>query len=210
MILVALLSLSSACAGNRAHVDWRPGLTAMSFEGIYEIPLAEYEAFADEAATNVTFDRYRSEAQPGVSEAMTSLGERLAGSPDADPRGYAISTLGGDGVVTFLGAPQTTGPVDWFSMTPDFRWAAIVSKTKLAVATQQASTGIDVGSLLGAGLGGYQFMMVARDDELTVFALPEIGGAVTAHEPGYLFSFRYRPDSRAPWAISVARVSVTL
>ncbi|HVI04401.1 MAG TPA: hypothetical protein VM869_37195, partial [Enhygromyxa sp.] len=63
---------------------------------------------------------------------------------------------------------------------------------------------------IGNELAGHRVMMLVRDGELTVFALPELGGAVTANEPGYLFSFRHQPGAREPWQISVARVVVVM
>jgi hypothetical protein len=207
---VSLFSL--ACAGNRAYLDWRPGLTEVDFDGLYEISLDEFDTFAEEAADNASFDRYRDEARPDASAIMAELGEVLAATADADPRGYAILELGGDGRVSLTGDRGQTysGAVDWFAITPDRQYTALLSETKLAVAIDGASTGIELGSLLGSGLGGLRMMMLARDGELTVFALPELGGAVAANEPGYLFSFRHQPGAREPWAISVARVVVVM
>lgn len=204
--------LLPACAGNRAYLDWRPGLSEIDFEGKFEISLDEYQGFTDEAAANLRFDRIRGGGLAEAGAAMAAVGEGLAASPSLDPRGYAIAELSGDGSVTLTGARGQlhTGTVEWFSSTPDRKRAALVSGTRLAVAVDGASTGIDLGSLLGAGLGGYHTMMLARGEELSVFVLPELGGAVTANATGYLFSFRYNPGAREPWAISVARVVVTV
>jgi hypothetical protein len=205
---LALSLLAPACAGNRAHLDWRPGLSELDFEGKFEISLNEFQSFTDEAAANVSFDRIRGGADLAeAGAAMAAIGETLA---NPDPRGYAIIELPGDGSVTLIGDRGKThgGAVDWFASSPDRRKAALLSGTRLAVAFNGASTGIDVGSLLGTSLGGYRLLMVERDGELTVFALPELGGAVSAHEPGYLFAFRHRAGGREPWEISVARVVI--
>ena len=211
--------LAPGCAGNRAYVDWRPGLSEIDFEGAFEVSIADYQGFADEAAANLSFDRSKGPPSPEAAAAMAELGETLARSPNPDPRGYAITALSGDGSVTLTGDPPST--VDWFATSPDRRWTALLSDTKLAVAVDGASTGIELGSLLGLGGGlsggvggglggGYQFMMLPRDGELTVFALPELGGSVAVNEPGYLVSFRYQAGSREPWDISVARVVIAL
>jgi hypothetical protein len=212
-ILAVLISLfGSACSSNQAYLDWRPGLSELDFGGLYEISLDEFETFADEAADNASFDRYHGESEPEASAAMAEIGEKLAATADADPRGYAIVELGGDGRVSLIGdrGQNYSGAVDWFAVTPDRRHAALLSESKLAVAMDGASTGIELGSLLGGGLEGYRVMMIVREDELTVFTLPELGGVVTANEPGYLFAFRHQPGGRVPWQISVARVVVSL
>lgn len=209
ILIVALFG--SACAGNQAYLDWRPGLSELDFGGLYEISLDEFETFSDEAADNVTFDRYHGESHPEASAAMAALGEQLADG-DPDPSGHAIVELGGDGRVVLTGdrGRSLTGTVDWFAVARDRRHAALLSKTKLAVAIDGASTGIDVGSLLGTGLGGYHIMMIVRDGELTVFALPELGRVVTANEPGYLFAFVHQPGKREAWDVSVARVAIAM
>ncbi|HLT35896.1 MAG TPA: hypothetical protein VK034_06415 [Enhygromyxa sp.] len=205
-------SISSACAGNQAYLDWRPGLTELDFGGLYEVSLDEFERFSAEAANNIGFDRYHGESDPEASAAMAELGEELAAAGDPDPRGYAIVELGGDGRVSLTGARgQTlTGTVDWFAATPDRRRAALLSKTKLTVAIDGASTGIDLGTLIGSALAGHHVMMIVRDEELTVFVLPELGGVVTANEPGYLFAFRHQPGKREAWSVSVARVIIAM
>ncbi len=213
VLLAFVLALfGSACAGNRAYLDWRPGLSELDFEGLFEISFDEFDEFAEEAAANASFDRFHGVAEADASAQMAELGEALAGSADLDPRGYAIETLGGDGNVSLTGDRGRTysGAVDWFAITPDRRHAALISGTKLAVAIDGASTGIDIASLVAGSLGGYQVMMLMRDDELSVFTLPELGGVVTANEPGYLFSFRHHPGARQPWDVSVARVLVKL
>lgn len=213
--LVASLLISAvvpACGGNRAYLDWRPGLTELDFDGVYEISLDELDGFAAEAAANTSFDRFRGEARADASERMAALGEAVAGNSNPDPRGYSILALGGDGSVSLAGdrGRTYTGVVDWFAITPDGRHAALVSGTKLAVAIDGASTGIELGSLIGSGLAGHRALMLVRGDELTVFTLPELGGVVSANEPGYVFSFRHQPGAREAWQISVARVVVKI
>jgi hypothetical protein len=215
-LLAALLLAGSAlaCAGAQAYVDWRPGLSAADFDGTFEIDLDEYERFADTGEPNTLFDRHHGVSSSEAAAAMKAVGERLAGAP-GDPRGYSILALEGapdGGSVRFRddGGRELSGTVDWFAATPDRRWAALLSDTKLAVAIDGASTGVDLGSLLGGAVRGYRFMMLVEGEELTVFALPEMGGAVTAYEAGYVLSFRHREGARRPWEISVARVSITM
>ncbi|MFO7564357.1 MAG: hypothetical protein R6X02_17045 [Enhygromyxa sp.] len=212
ILILALSWFCWACAGNQAYLDWRPGLTELDFEGLYEISLDEFDRFAAEAAANASFDRFHGESRADASAAMAELGEELAGREGADPRGHAIVELGGDGRVSLTAerGRLVSGTVDWFAITPDRRHAALLTKTKLAVAIDGASTGIDVGSLTGTGLAGHRIMMIVRDSELTVFALPEFGGVVSANEPGYLFAFRHHPGKREPWEISVARVVIVM
>ncbi len=212
LVVLALALFGSACAGNQAYLDWRPGLTELDFEGLYEISLDEFDGFAREAEANAVFDRTRGPAQADAGARMAALGEAVAAAASPDPRGFAIASLTGDGSVELTderGAAQR-GAVDWLAITPDGRHAALVSGTKLAVAIDGASTGVELGSLLGASLGGTRLMMLVRDEELTVFALPELGGAVSANEPGYLLSFRSRPGAREPWEIGVARVIIKM
>jgi hypothetical protein len=210
LALVLLLGWSLGCGGSQAYIDWRPGLRAVDFDGSFEIALDEYERFADEAEPHTLFDRLHGDARPEAAPAMAELGERLAGSP-VDPRGYAIVGLGGDGKVRFLDdrEREVEGTVDWYATTPDRQWAALLSGDKLAVAIGQASAGVDLGSLLG-GADGHHFMMLVDGDELTVFALPEIGGAVAANETGFVLSFRHQTGGREPWDITVARVSISM
>jgi hypothetical protein len=198
------------CGGSQAYVDWRPGLSAADFEGSFEIPLDEYERFADEAEPHTLLDRLHGDAKPEATAAMAELGERLASGP-SDPRGYAIVSLGGDGKVRLLDDRQQhlDGPVDWFATTPDRQWAALLSGDKLAVVIGQASAGVDLGSLLG-GADGHHFMMMVDGDELTVFALPQIGNAVAANETGFVLSFRHQAGDREPWDITVARVAIAM
>jgi hypothetical protein len=201
---------SLGCGGSQAYVDWRPGLSAADFDGSFEIPLDEYERFADEAEPHTLFDRLSGDGQPEALATMAELGERLA-SNRVDPRGYAIVGLGGDGKVRLLDdrARELDGTVDWFAITPDRQWAALLSGDKLAVVIGQASAGVDLGTLLG-GADGHHFMMLVDDDELTVFALPEIGNAVAANETGFVLSFRYQAGGREPWDITVARVAIAM
>src|SRR5690606_9339458 len=176
------------------------------------ISLDEFETFSAEAADNIGFDRYHGESDPEASAAMAELGEELAATGDPDPRGYAILELGGDGRVGMIGARGQTlsGTVDWFAITPDRRHAALLSKATLAVVIDGASTGIDLGSLIGSALAGHHVTMIVRDQELTVFVLPELGGVVTANEPGYLFALRHQPGKREAWSVSVARVIIAM
>jgi hypothetical protein len=203
--------LGSACAGNRAYLDWRPGLTEMNFEGLFELSMAEFDGYSTDAEANRSFDRHHGQASPDASAAMAEVGATLV-QADQDQRGYAILELGGDGNVSMLGdhGNRYDGAVDWFAITPDHKSAALLSGTKLGVVIDGASTGIDIASLVGGSLGGYQVMMIVHDGELTVFTLPELGGVVTADEPGFVFSFRRRADAREPWDVSVARVAIKI
>jgi hypothetical protein len=205
-----LLAGSLGCGGSQAYVDWRPGLSAVDFDGSFEIPLDEFERFADEAEPHTLLDRRHDHAQAEAAPAMAELGERLAGGR-VDPRGYAIVELGGDGKVRLLDdrSREIDGTVDWFAITADRQWAALLSGDKLAVVIGQASAGVDLGTLLG-GADGHQFMMLVDDDELTVFALPEVGGAVAANETGFVLSFRHEAGGREPWDITVARVAISM
>jgi hypothetical protein len=211
-LLFATSLFGSACAGNQAYLDWRPGLTELDFGGLFEISLDEFDRFVAEADANASFDPVHRDSRADAPEAMAKLGEQLAAGEGADPRGHAIVELDGDGRVslTAAGGRLVSGTVDWFAISPDRRHAALLSKTKLAVAIDGASTGIDIGTLVGSGLAGLRLMMVVRDDELTVFALPEFGGVVNANEPGYLFAFRYQPGKRETWEVSVARVVIVM
>lgn len=214
LALGLLLASSLGCGGSQAYVDWRPGLSAVDFDGSFEIPLDEYERFADEAEPHTLFDRLHGDAQPEAAAVMAELGERLA-SGRVDPRGYAIVELvvdpGGDAKVGLLDdrERQLDGAVDWFAITPDRQWAALLSADKLAVVIGQASAGVDLGTLLG-GVDGHHFMMLVDGDELTVFALPEFGGAVAANETGFVLSFRHVAGGREPWDITVARVAIAM
>jgi hypothetical protein len=210
LALGLLLAGSLGCGGSQAYVDWRPGLGAADFDGGFEIPLDEYDRFADDAEPNTLFDGLHGDAKPEAAAAMAELGTRLA-SGRIDPRGYAIEALGGDGKVRLLDdrEQQLEGAVDWFAITPDRQYAALLSKDKLAVVIGQASAGVDLGTLLG-GTDGHHFMMLVDGDELTVFALPEIGNAVAANESGFVLSFRHQVGAREPWDITVARVMITM
>lgn len=210
LALGLLLAGSLGCGGSQAYVDWRPGLSEVDFDGSFEIPLDEYERFADQAEPHTLFDRRRGDAKPEAASVMAELGQFLSGG-GVDPRGYAIVELGGDGKVRLLDDRDRhiDGPVDWFAITPDRDWAALLSKDKLAVVIGQASAGVDLGSLLG-GAERHHFMMLVDDDELTVFALPEIGNAVAANATGFVLSFRHRAGAREPWDITVARVAIAM
>jgi hypothetical protein len=210
LALGLLFTSSLGCGGSQAYVDWRPGLSANDFDGSFEIPLDEYDRFADEAEPHTLFDRRRGDAKPEASAVMAELGQFLSGGR-VDPRGYAIVELDGDGKVSLLDdrERQLDGPVDWFAITPDRYWAALLSGDKLAVVIGQASAGVDLGSLLG-GADGHHFMMLVDGDELTVFALPEFGNAVAANETGFVLSFRHQAGAREPWDITVARVAIAM
>jgi hypothetical protein len=210
LALGLLVASLLGCAGSQAYVDWRPGLSAADFDGSFEIPLDEYERFADQAEPHTLLDRQRGDGQAEAAAAMAELGGRLASGP-VDPRGYAIVSLGGDGKVRLLDDREQhlDGTVDWFAITPDRQWAALLSGDKLAVVIGQASAGVDLGSLLG-GADGHHFMMMVDGDELTVFALPEIGNAVAANETGFVLSFRHQSGGREPWDITVARVAIAM
>ncbi|PRQ04358.1 hypothetical protein ENSA5_08360 [Enhygromyxa salina] len=214
LLLASLLLVAPAlgCAGAQAYVEWRPGLSAIDFDGTFEFSLDEYDAFADEATANTLFDRHHGVSRSDASTVMAELGSRLTSAAVVDPRGYSIVRLGGDGSVNLQadGGRELGGTVDWFAATADRSHGALLSGTKLAVVVGQASAGIDLSTLLGGAVGGFRFMMLADEGELSVFALPQVGGAVTAYEPGFLFSFRHRPGARQAWDITVARVSITM
>jgi hypothetical protein len=95
--------------------------------------------------------------------------------------------------------------VEWQASSPDRRYAALIHGPTLAATIDSGSTRIDVGSLID-GFGGYRVLTLGRADTLIVLALPEKDGVVAILEPSYMFSFRYQPDAREAWAVSVARV----
>jgi hypothetical protein len=206
LALVSLLLASlPACAGSRAYLDWRPGLSEIDFDGLFEIPLDEFDQLSAEAGANTIV----------VGESgRAKLGEALATTTTTDSRGYGVLELASDGRVTLQGdrGRDYVGAIDWAAVSPDRRHVALLSGTKLAVVIDGASTGIDVGALIGASAStsGYAMSMVVRDTELTVFALPQLGGVIRANQPGYLFEFRHLPGAREPWQVSVARVAVKL
>jgi hypothetical protein len=210
LVHALLLSLTLACGGPRAYVDWRPGLGPIDFDGVFELSLDEYEGYADRSEPHTLFDVARSITRPEAATTLTALGDRL-GAGVQEPYGWALLHVEGDGRAKLLddGARELAVQTEWFAITPDGQRAALRSGTKLAVVFGQASAGIELGSLLGEA-AGWHFMMMAEGDELTVFALPEVGGVVTANEPGYLFSFRHHPGARKPWDITVARVSIRM
>lgn len=207
-VLLAMAPLG--CAGSQAYVEWRPGLGPMDFDGTFEISLDEFDGFVDQSRGNTLFDRYHGESMSTAATVMGELGSSV--EPVVDPRGYSLVSLAADGSVGLRGdgGRVLDGGVDWFATTPDRGASALLTGTKLAVVIGQASAGVDVGSLLGTGLGGYRFMMLVDAGELSVFALPEMGGVVSAYESGFLFSFRHRPSARERWDITVARVSVSM
>jgi hypothetical protein len=203
-------SIVLGCGGAQAYIDWRPGLRAADFDGSFEFTLDEYDRFADQAEPHTRFDRLDGHAESDAAPVMAEIGERLAAG-GVDRIGYAVIGLGGDGKLKLLDdrSREIEGEVDWFAVTPDRQWAALLSGDKLAVVIGAASAGVDVGTLLG-GAQGHHFMMLVEGDELTVFVLPEIGGAVAANETGFVFSFRHRADAREPWDITVARVAIAM
>jgi hypothetical protein len=206
LALVSLLLASlPACGGSRAYLDWRPGLSEIDFDGLFEIPLDEFDQISAEAGANtiVTGDSGRAE-----------LGDALTSVTITDSRGYGIVELASDGRVVLQGdrGSDYSGTVDWAALAPDRRHVAVLSGSKLSVVIDGASTGIDVGALIGASasMSGYAMSMLVRDAELTVFALPQLGGVISANQPGYLFAFRHQPSAREPWQVSVARVAIKL
>ena len=207
------LLLTLACApAHQAYIEWRPGLSAIDFDGTFELSLDEFTRFDDEAEGYARFDRRRGTSSADAAELMAALGQRVAATPVVDARGYALVSLEGDGGVVLRGSGDQnySGQVDWFALSPDARHAAFTSGSKLAVVVDGASAGVELGSLLGGRLDGHHLMMNVGEGELTVFALPEIGGAVTAYETGFLVSFRHQPGARERWDITVARVSITM
>lgn len=216
LVLLAVLSLSTGgCGGPKAYIDWRPGLRANDFDGTFEIALSEFEGFAERGEQHTLYERRHGNSLAAAEPALTAIGARLAAADRSDARGYAVVGLTGDGKLQLLedrGA-QIDGTLDWFATTPDHEWAALLSDTKLAVVIGSSSAGVDIGTLLG-GSDGYHFMMLVEGDELTVFALPEMGNVVAANEVGFILSFRYLSPhgagAREPWDITVARVVVTM
>lgn len=206
-----LAAAPAGCSGTRAYVDWRPGLSAVDFDGTFEIGLDEYDGFAERGEPLTLFDRRMGESRPAAATAMTEVGRSLDRAT-TDAQGYALLGLDGEGRAQLRDerGGELSGTVDWFAATADRRWAALLSDTKLAVVIDGASTGIDLGSLLAGSPSSYLFMMLVDGDELTVFALPEVGGVVTAFEPGYILAFRHQPGAREPWPISVARVAIKM
>jgi hypothetical protein len=213
LLLSLLLAFANtACAGTQAYVEWRPGLSEIAFDGLFEIPLDEFESFAEKAEPNTILDRARSFEQPTAAQTLKLLSAQIRSAADPDLRGLAIVALDEAGNVSLAsGQGRTTdGTVDWLAVSQDHRYAALLSETRLAVAIDGATTGIDIGSLIGSSVDGYQVLMLVRETELTVFVLPALGGVVTANQPGYLFEFRHTPTAREPWAVSVARIAIKL
>ncbi|MCA9698884.1 MAG: hypothetical protein KC431_15275, partial [Myxococcales bacterium] len=207
----ALLS-GGACAGSQAHLEWRPGLSAGDFDGLFELSRDDYLGFSEQAEPNTVIDRRRGTAWADASVVMARIGASLDGSL-ADAHGHALVSLSETGAVGLSGGKDggtISGEVDWLATINNGEVVALLSGNKLAVVHGGASTGIDLGSLLGSGAAGHRLMLLMKDGELTVFALPEIGGAIAANEPGYVFSFSYRPGTKQGWDISVARVTVSM
>ncbi|MFV8754105.1 hypothetical protein ACNOYE_26465 [Nannocystaceae bacterium ST9] len=210
LALALALLTSTACANNQAHLDWRPGLSAIDFNGLYELGFDEYREFRERGAANLLFDRWHGVGEPEASPAMQAIGERLRGASVGTPQELALVDLSSAGLASFVDARgrQSQAEVEWFAATPDREYAAMLAGPKLAVVIGGSSIGIDAGSLLGPGLGGWQFTMLVVGDELTLFALPELGGAAAPDEPGYVFEFGVAPQASRPWQVSVGRVSV--
>ncbi|MFO7564959.1 MAG: hypothetical protein R6X02_20105 [Enhygromyxa sp.] len=95
--------------------------------------------------------------------------------------------------------------LEWRGSSPDARYLVQIRGATLAVAIDGSSTSVELGSLLD-DFAGHRVMALGRDQLLTVYALPERDGAVALTEPGYIFGFRYRPDAREAWEVSVALV----
>lgn len=211
ILALVLLLTPLGCANNLAHLDWRPGLSAIDFNGLYELGFDEYREFRERGADNLLFDRWHGVSEPEASSAMQAIGERLSTSAISTPQELAIVELSSAGRVGFVDAhgKASQAEVEWFAATPDRKHAALLAGPTLAVVIDRASIAIDAGSLLGSGLDGWQFTMLVAGDELTLFALPELGGVVASDEPGYVFEFSVAPQASKPWQISVGRVSVS-
>ncbi len=214
LAITLLLPLGGVgCANNQAHLDWRPGLSALDFNGLYALDFEEYREFRERGAANLLFDRWHGVSDPKAASAMQAIGERLRASPvAAGGQDLAIRELSSAGRISFVDASgeSSEAEVEWFAAepSPDRQHAAMLAGTRLAVVIGNSTIGIDTGSLLGSGIGGWQFTMLIAGDELTVFALPELGGTVAADEPGYVFEFTVAPQASKPWQVSVGRVSV--
>jgi hypothetical protein len=215
ILVLALLVLPalacSGCSTNQAHLEWRPGLSAIDFNGAYEFEFAEYREFVEIGRANLLFDRWHGVGEPEAAPAMQAIGERLRASAMTTPQERAIVDLSSAGRVQFVDArgKQSQADVEWFAATPEREHAVLLAGTTLGVVIDRASIGIDIGSLLGSSLAGWQFTMLVVGDALTVFALPELGGVVAPDEPGYVFEFTVAPQASQPWQISVGRVSVS-
>ncbi|EDM78252.1 hypothetical protein PPSIR1_08706 [Plesiocystis pacifica SIR-1] len=211
---VALAGASSltGCRTTQAYVDWRPGLSAADFDGIYEISRADYQGYADAAEPNTYYDRFRGESHEQFGAAVAELDARLTSErASPDTRGYAVMGLSPDAVTLLeAGGEPRQAPIDWFAVTGDRDKALLVSGSKVMAVVGGASTGIDAGGVLGPGQGNYRFMLLDNEGELTLFALPELGGAITANEPGWVFAFVPTPGGKKAWDISVGRVTVAL
>ena len=211
--LVAVGGLGCAPA-HQGYIEWRPGLSPSDFNGTFEITLDEYERFDSEGEGFAVLDRSRGQTRSDASAQLVALGESL--SPSVYDHSFALRGVSGEGQAVvaeaFEAESAPTTQIDWLARSAEGRHAALISGSTLAVVVDGASAAVDLGRLLGADAGdsGHHFVMNVSEDELTVFALPEIGGAVTAFETGYLVSFRFRPGAREAWDITVARISITM
>jgi len=219
-LMLAATSATVGCSGTRAYLDWRPGLHANDFDGLYELSRSDYDEFSERGEPNTVFDRPSGLADAQTGPMLEEIGLRMASEgAQADPKGYALvgaRVVEGDPELSLLSGVDEpwTGPVDWLAVSSDHQWAAARSGSKLSVVVGAASTGIEMGSLLGKDAAGYHMIMLVEDGELTVFALPRFGAAldaaIAANEPGYVFGFRPQPGAREAWEVSVARVSVRM
>lgn len=210
-LLLALLG-PLACATNQAHLEWRPGLSAIDFNGLYELGFDEYREHREQGEANLLFDRWHGVAASEASPAMAAIGERLRGQATRASQDQIVGDLSSGGRVTLVDArgEPNEADLDYFAASPDRRHAALVAGSTLAVVIDRASIAIDVGSLLGPSLAGWQVTMrVTGETEITVFALPELGGAPAPDEPGYVFEFGVAPQASRPWDIGVGRISVS-
>lgn len=206
---LATALLAGACASNQAYVEWRPGLSTIDFNGLYEFGFDEYREHREAGAPNLLFDRFHGISEADASSAMAELGVRVQGSSAAQAQTFALAGLSSGGRATFV---DTAGKareleLDYFATTPDRRHAALASGSLLAVVIDRASIGVELGSLLGPDLGGWQLTTIATSaSEVTVFVLPELGGAVAPDEPGYVLEFGL--GSKGRWQIGVGRIGV--
>ncbi len=213
--LVAATLLTGACASNQAYVEWRPGLSTIDFNGLYEFGFDEYREHREAGAPNLLFDRFHGISEADASRAMEDVGARVQGSSAVQAQTFALAGLSSGGRATFV---DTAGharelELDYFAATPDRRHAALASGSLLAVVIDRASIGIELGALLGPDLGGWQLTTIATSaSEVTVFVLPELGGAVAPDEPGYVLEFGLGSGSGSKasrWQIGVGRIGVT-
>lgn len=208
---LATALLAGACASNQAYVEWRPGLSAIDFSGLYEFGFDEYREHREAGAPNLLFDRFHGVNESDASSAMAELGARLQDSSALRAQTFALAGLSSGGRATFV---DTAGKareleLDYFAATPDRRQAAMVAGSLLAVVVGEASIGVELGSLLGPSLSGWQLTTIASSpSEVTVFVLPELGGSVAPDEPGYVLEFGLG-SKEGRWQIGVGRIGVT-